>query len=90
MRTLTGDEVTQHVDRIAAEGSTIVEGGPDAGCLISSLSSTAICEGGTPQPMHSDDHRHYESVPAEVHRASVLVGLDMVWDAAALPSEGAS
>ncbi len=33
----------------------IVEGVLDAGCLISSLSSIAICEGETPQPIHADD-----------------------------------
>jgi ectoine hydroxylase-related dioxygenase (phytanoyl-CoA dioxygenase family) len=33
----------------------IVEGVLDPGCLISSLSSIAICEGETPQPIHADD-----------------------------------
>jgi len=33
----------------------IVEGVLDRGCLISSLSSIAICEGETPQPIHADD-----------------------------------
>ena len=33
----------------------VVEGVLDAGCLISSLSSIAICEGETPQPIHADD-----------------------------------
>ena len=33
----------------------IVEGVLDDGCLISSLSSIAICEGETPQPIHADD-----------------------------------
>jgi ectoine hydroxylase-related dioxygenase (phytanoyl-CoA dioxygenase family) len=33
----------------------IVEGVLDAGCLISSVSSIAICEGETPQPIHADD-----------------------------------
>jgi ectoine hydroxylase-related dioxygenase (phytanoyl-CoA dioxygenase family) len=33
----------------------IVEGVLDAGCLISSLSSIAICPGETPQPIHADD-----------------------------------
>jgi len=33
----------------------IVEGVLDAGCLISSLSSIAICAGETPQPIHADD-----------------------------------
>jgi ectoine hydroxylase-related dioxygenase (phytanoyl-CoA dioxygenase family) len=33
----------------------IVEGVLDTGCLISSLSSIAICEGETPQPIHADD-----------------------------------
>ncbi len=33
----------------------VVEGVLDAGCLISSLSSIAICAGETPQPIHADD-----------------------------------
>ena len=33
----------------------IVEGVLDRGCLISSLSSIAICAGETPQPIHADD-----------------------------------
>ena len=33
----------------------IVEGVLDRGCLISSLSSIAICEGETAQPIHADD-----------------------------------
>ena len=33
----------------------IVEGVLDRGCLISSLSSIAICPGETPQPVHADD-----------------------------------
>ncbi len=33
----------------------IVERVLDPGCLISSLSSIAICEGETPQPIHADD-----------------------------------
>jgi ectoine hydroxylase-related dioxygenase (phytanoyl-CoA dioxygenase family) len=33
----------------------IVEGVLDAQCLISSLSSIAICAGETPQPIHADD-----------------------------------
>ncbi len=33
----------------------IVEGVLDDGCLISSLSSIAICAGETPQPIHADD-----------------------------------
>ncbi len=33
----------------------VVEGVLDQGCLISSLSSIAICEGETPQPIHADD-----------------------------------
>jgi len=33
----------------------VVEGVLDPGCLISSLSSIAICEGETPQPVHADD-----------------------------------
>jgi ectoine hydroxylase-related dioxygenase (phytanoyl-CoA dioxygenase family) len=33
----------------------VVEGVLDDGCLISSLSSIAICEGETPQPIHADD-----------------------------------
>jgi len=118
MRTLTADEVTAHVERIATDGYTVVEdaieedlldelaeqldrlevelgvvparnafegsktvriynllvhgkafeaipvhpnvlpvveGVLDGGCLISSLSSIAICPGETPQPIHADD-----------------------------------
>lgn len=33
----------------------VVEGVLDGGCLISSLSSIAICAGETPQPIHADD-----------------------------------
>jgi ectoine hydroxylase-related dioxygenase (phytanoyl-CoA dioxygenase family) len=33
----------------------VVEGVLDPGCLVSSLSSIAICEGETPQPIHADD-----------------------------------
>ena len=33
----------------------VVEGVLDDGCLISSLSSIAICAGETPQPIHADD-----------------------------------
>ena len=33
----------------------VVEQVLDAGCLISSLSSIAICQGETPQPIHADD-----------------------------------
>ena len=33
----------------------VVEGVLDRGCLISSLSSIAICQGETPQPIHADD-----------------------------------
>ena len=33
----------------------VVEGVLDRGCLISSLSSIAICAGETPQPIHADD-----------------------------------
>ena len=33
----------------------VVEGVLDAGCLVSSLSSIAICPGETGQPMHADD-----------------------------------
>lgn len=33
----------------------VVEGVLDSGCLISSLSSIAICGGETPQPIHADD-----------------------------------
>jgi ectoine hydroxylase-related dioxygenase (phytanoyl-CoA dioxygenase family) len=33
----------------------VVEGVLDHGCLISSVSSIAICEGETPQPIHADD-----------------------------------
>lgn len=33
----------------------VVEGVLDSGCLISSLSSIAICAGETPQPIHADD-----------------------------------
>ena len=33
----------------------VVEGVLDPGCLVSSLSSIAICAGETPQPVHADD-----------------------------------
>ncbi|MFZ6003738.1 MAG: phytanoyl-CoA dioxygenase family protein [Actinomycetota bacterium] len=33
----------------------VVEGVLDSGCLVSSLSSIAICAGETPQPIHADD-----------------------------------
>src|SRR5689334_5524564 len=33
----------------------VVEGVLDSGCLISSLSSIAICPDETPQPLHADD-----------------------------------
>ena len=33
----------------------VVEGVLDGGCLISSVSSIAICQGETPQPIHADD-----------------------------------
>ncbi len=102
----------------------VVEGVLDAGCLISSLSSIAICGGETPQPIHADDqlmpipkphpptvcntmwaltdfteangatriipgsHRrdaspsygqHYDSIPAEMARGSVLVWHGSLW-----------
>jgi ectoine hydroxylase-related dioxygenase (phytanoyl-CoA dioxygenase family) len=102
----------------------IVEGVLDAGCLISSLSSIAICAGETPQPIHADDQlmpipkphpptvcntmwavtdfteangatriipgshtadaspsygQHYESIPAEMPRGSVLVWHGSLW-----------
>ncbi|HJR25948.1 MAG TPA: phytanoyl-CoA dioxygenase family protein [Acidimicrobiales bacterium] len=102
----------------------IVEGVLDAGCLISSLSSIAICEGETPQPIHADDQlmpltkphaptvcntmwaitdfteangatriipgshlatdspnygQHYDSIPAEMPRGSVLVWHGSLW-----------
>jgi ectoine hydroxylase-related dioxygenase (phytanoyl-CoA dioxygenase family) len=187
VRTLTGDELAGHLERIAAEGYTIVEdaievdlldelvgelerlevdlgivparndfegaqtvriynllvhgnvfervpvhpsvlpiveGVLDAGCLISSLSSIAICEGETPQPIHADDQlmpipkphpptvcnsmwaltdftevngatriipgthladvspeygKHYDSIPAEMPRGSVLVWHGSLW-----------
>lgn len=102
----------------------VVEGVLDAGCLISSLSSIAICAGETPQPIHADDqlmpipkphpptvcntmwavtdftaangatrivpgsHRadasptygqHYDSIPAEMARGSVLIWHGSLW-----------
>jgi ectoine hydroxylase-related dioxygenase (phytanoyl-CoA dioxygenase family) len=102
----------------------VVEGVLDRGCLISSLSSIAICAGETPQPIHADDqlmpipkphpptvcntmwaitdfteangatriipgsHRadaspvygqHYESIPAEMPRGSVLIWHGSLW-----------
>jgi ectoine hydroxylase-related dioxygenase (phytanoyl-CoA dioxygenase family) len=102
----------------------IVEGVLDPGCLISSLSSIAICEGETPQPIHADDQlmplgkphaptvcntmwaltdfteangatriipgshlaadsptygQHYDSIPAEMPRGSVLVWHGSLW-----------
>ncbi len=102
----------------------IVEGVLDAGCLISSLSSIAICAGETPQPIHADDQlmpipkphpptvcntmwaltdfteangatriipgshladaspvygQHYDSIPAEMPRGSVLVWHGSLW-----------
>jgi ectoine hydroxylase-related dioxygenase (phytanoyl-CoA dioxygenase family) len=102
----------------------IVEGVLDPGCLISSLSSIAICAGETPQPIHADDQlmpipkphpptgcntmwaltdfteangatriipgshkadaspvygQHYDSIPAEMPRGSVLVWHGSLW-----------
>jgi ectoine hydroxylase-related dioxygenase (phytanoyl-CoA dioxygenase family) len=102
----------------------IVEGVLDAQCLISSLSSIAICAGETPQPIHADDQlmpiakphpptvcntmwaitdfteangatriipgshlaesspvygQHYESIPAEMEKGSVLVWHGSLW-----------
>ncbi len=102
----------------------IVERVLDDGCLISSLSSIAICSGETPQPIHADDQlmpipkphpptvcntmwaltdfteangatriipgshkaddspnygQHYESIPAEMPRGSVLVWHGSLW-----------
>jgi ectoine hydroxylase-related dioxygenase (phytanoyl-CoA dioxygenase family) len=102
----------------------LIEGVLDDGCLISSLSSIAICEGETPQPVHADDQlmpipkphpptvcnsmwaltdfteangatrlipgshladaspdfgRHYDSIPAEMPRGSVLVWHGSLW-----------
>jgi ectoine hydroxylase-related dioxygenase (phytanoyl-CoA dioxygenase family) len=102
----------------------IVEGVLDPGCLISSLSSIAICAGETPQPIHADDQlmpipkphpptvcntmwaltdfteangatrlipgshqadaspvygQHYDSIPAEMARGSVLVWHGSLW-----------
>jgi ectoine hydroxylase-related dioxygenase (phytanoyl-CoA dioxygenase family) len=102
----------------------IVESVLDAGCLISSLSSIAICGGETPQPIHADDQlmpipkphpptvcntmwavtdfteangatriipgshkadaspvygQHYDSIPAEMARGSVLVWHGSLW-----------
>jgi len=102
----------------------IVEGVLDGGCLISSLSSIAICAGETPQPIHADDQlmpipkphpptvcntmwavtdfteangatrivpgshtadasptygQHYDSIPAEMARGSVLVWHGSLW-----------
>jgi ectoine hydroxylase-related dioxygenase (phytanoyl-CoA dioxygenase family) len=46
-----------HFEQVPVHPSVlpVVEGVLDAGCLISSLSSIAICEGETPQPIHADD-----------------------------------
>ncbi len=102
----------------------LVERVLDAGCLISSLSSIAICAGETPQPIHADDQlmpipkphpptvcntmwaltdfteangatriipgshladaspiygQHYDSIPAEMTRGSVLVWHGSLW-----------
>ena len=102
----------------------IVERVLDSGCLISSLSSIAICADETPQPIHADDQlmaipkphpptvcntmwaltdfteangatriipgshtadaspnygEHYESIPAEMPRGSVLVWHGSLW-----------
>ena len=102
----------------------IVEGVLDSGCLISSLSSIAICSGETPQPIHADDQlipipkphpptvcntmwaitdfteangatriipgthkassspeygKHYDSIPAEMDRGSVLIWHGSLW-----------
>ena len=102
----------------------IIEGVLDAQCLVSSLSSIAICEGETPQPIHADDQlmpipkphpptvcnsmwaltdfteangatriipgthladssptygQHYDSIPAEMPRGSVLVWHGSLW-----------
>jgi ectoine hydroxylase-related dioxygenase (phytanoyl-CoA dioxygenase family) len=102
----------------------VVEGVLDPGCLISSLSSIAICAGETPQPIHADDQlmpipkphpptvcntmwaitdfteangatriipgshkadaspvygQHYDSVPAEMARGSVLIWHGSLW-----------
>jgi ectoine hydroxylase-related dioxygenase (phytanoyl-CoA dioxygenase family) len=113
-------------ERIPVHGNVlpIVEGVLDDGCLISSLSSIAICEGETPQPIHADDQlmpipkphpptvcntmwaitdfteangatriipgshkadsspnygQHYDSIPAEMPRGSVLVWHGSLW-----------
>jgi ectoine hydroxylase-related dioxygenase (phytanoyl-CoA dioxygenase family) len=102
----------------------VVESVLDTGCLISSLSSIAICAGETPQPIHADDQlmpipkphpptvcntmwavtefteangatriipgshkadaspvygQHYDSIPAEMPRGSVLVWHGSLW-----------
>jgi ectoine hydroxylase-related dioxygenase (phytanoyl-CoA dioxygenase family) len=102
----------------------VVEGVLDPQCLVSSLSSIAICEGETPQPVHADDQlipipkphpptvcntmwaltdfteangatrvipgshtadrspdygRHYDSIPAEMSRGSVLIWHGSLW-----------
>ncbi|MGQ0831543.1 MAG: phytanoyl-CoA dioxygenase family protein [Microthrixaceae bacterium] len=102
----------------------LVERVLDPGCLISSLSSIAICAGETPQPIHADDQlmpipkphpptvcntmwaltdfteangatriipgshladaspvygKHYDSIPAEMERGSVLVWHGSLW-----------
>jgi ectoine hydroxylase-related dioxygenase (phytanoyl-CoA dioxygenase family) len=102
----------------------VVESVLDPGCLISSLSSIAICAGETPQPIHADDQlmpipkphpptvcntmwavtdfteangatriipgshtadaspvygQHYDSIPAEMARGSVLIWHGSLW-----------
>jgi ectoine hydroxylase-related dioxygenase (phytanoyl-CoA dioxygenase family) len=102
----------------------IVEGVLDTGCLVSSLSSIAICADETPQPIHADDQlipipkphpptvcntmwaltdfteangatriipgshardhsptygQHYDSIPAEMAKGSVLVWHGSLW-----------
>ncbi|MDP1820162.1 MAG: phytanoyl-CoA dioxygenase family protein [Acidimicrobiales bacterium] len=102
----------------------VVESVLDDGCLISSLSSIAICAGETPQPIHADDQlmpipkphpptvcntmwaitdfteangatrvipgshladaspdygTHYDSIPADMERGSVLVWHGSLW-----------
>lgn len=120
---LAHGEVFQRVP-VHANVLPVVEQVLDRGCLVSSLSSIAICGGETPQPIHADDQlmpipkphpptvcntmwaltdfteangatriipgshladaspvygQHYDSIPAEMPRGSVLVWHGSLW-----------